>query len=77
MTVEQSKVRLGFIPANRGFFSAELAAKMRGQTIDAMTRQGIEVVVPGSEQTKVGCVENRQEAEICASCSGSTACRES
>jgi hypothetical protein len=66
MTVEQSKVRLGFIPANRGFFSAELAAKMRGQTIDAMTRQGIEVVVPGSEQTKVGCVENRQEAEICA-----------
>jgi L-fucose isomerase-like protein len=66
MTVPQNKITIGFIPANRGFFSAELAAKMRQQTIDAMTGQGIDVVVPNPEQTKVGCVENRQEAEICA-----------
>jgi L-fucose isomerase-like protein len=66
MSVPQSKITLGFIPANRGFFSAELAATMRQQTIDAMTRQGINVVAPSPAQTKVGCVENRQEAEICA-----------
>ncbi len=60
------KTTLGFIPANRGFFSAELAASMRQQTIDAMKPLGVEVVVPSPDQTKVGCVENRKEAEICA-----------
>jgi len=66
MPLQQPKLKLGFIPANRGFFSAELAAAMRRQTIDAMEKQGIEVVVPGEDQTKVGCVENRREAELCA-----------
>ncbi|MEK6704045.1 MAG: L-fucose/L-arabinose isomerase family protein [Planctomycetota bacterium] len=59
-------VKLGFIPANRGFFSKELAASMRDQTIDAMKKLGIEVVVPTPAQTKVGCVETRQEAELAA-----------
>jgi L-fucose isomerase-like protein len=58
--------KIGFIPANRGFFSAALAAKMRRQTIDVMTKMGLEVVVPSDEQTKVGCVENLEEAELCA-----------
>ncbi|MGW8258471.1 MAG: hypothetical protein ACWGMZ_13375, partial [Thermoguttaceae bacterium] len=60
------QITIGFIPANRGFFSAELAASMRQQTIEAMQQLGINVVVPSPEQTKVGCVENRKEAEICA-----------
>lgn len=30
------KVTIGFIPANRGFFSDELAARMRAQTIRAL-----------------------------------------
>jgi L-fucose isomerase-like protein len=59
-------VTLGFVPANRGSFSDELAAKMRGQTIDVMEKQGVEVVVPDVDQTKVGCVETRQEAELSA-----------
>ncbi len=59
-------IKLGFIPANRGFFSPVLAAKMRRQTIETMEAMGIQVVVPSPEQTKVGCVENRSEAEICA-----------
>jgi L-fucose isomerase-like protein len=66
MSFEQTKTTLGFIPANRGAFSSELAAKMRGQTIEVMEKAGIEVVVPDTEQTKVGCVESRQEAELCA-----------
>ena len=66
MSVNLKKITLGFIPANRGFFSAQLAAKMRKQTIEAMEAVGIEVVVPGEEDTKVGCVENIREAELCA-----------
>jgi L-fucose isomerase-like protein len=66
MSYQPAKITLGFVPANRGFFSAELAAKMRGQTIAAMRSLGIEVVVPDVDQTKVGCVENRLEAELCA-----------
>jgi L-fucose isomerase-like protein len=59
-------IKLGFIPANRGFFSKELAAKMRDETIKAMTRAGIHVVAPDPSATKVGCVETRQEAEHAA-----------
>lgn len=64
LTLKPSK--LGFVPANRGFFSTELAQKMRNQTIEVMKNQGIEVVVPDENQTKAGCVETLQEAEICA-----------
>ena len=66
MSIPAKKMTLGFIPANRGCFSADLAAKMRGETVRAMERFGIDVVVPSPDQTKVGCVENRQEAEVCA-----------
>jgi L-fucose isomerase-like protein len=59
-------VKLGFIPSNRGFFSKELAAKMRDQTIAVLRSMGVEVVVPDASQTKVGCVETREEAELAA-----------
>ncbi|MFZ4573089.1 MAG: L-fucose/L-arabinose isomerase family protein [Phycisphaerales bacterium] len=57
---------LGFIPSSRGFFSKELAASMRAQAIAAMEKLGVRVVVPGSDQTRVGCVETREEAELAA-----------
>jgi L-fucose isomerase-like protein len=66
MSLPPAKITLGFVPANRRFFSAELAAQMRRQTIEAMQQQAIDVVVPDTEQTKVGCVQDRQEAELCA-----------
>ena len=66
MPFTQNKITLGFIPANRGFFPAELASKMRAETIAAMEKLGVEVIVPSEEQTKIGCVENRSEAELCA-----------
>ncbi|HUT09989.1 MAG TPA: L-fucose/L-arabinose isomerase family protein [Thermoguttaceae bacterium] len=66
MSVPVQKIKIGFIPANRGFFSSELAATMRGQTVEAMQKQGIDVVVPGEDQTGVGCVQSLAEAEICA-----------
>jgi L-fucose isomerase-like protein len=59
-------MRLGFIPANRGMFNERLAARMRTQTIESLTTQGIDVVAPTTEQTRQGCVESREEAELCA-----------
>lgn len=66
MSLSGGKMRIGFIPANRESFSPELAASMRAETILALERQGVEVVVPSPEQTKVGCVKDRREAELCA-----------
>lgn len=62
----QPDISIGFIPANRGFFSKELAASMRDATVAAMRKAGIRVVVPEPSATKVGCVETRQEAELVA-----------
>lgn len=66
MGYQPERIAIGFIPANRGFFSSELAAKMRGQAVEAMEKLGIEVVVPTAEDTEVGCVQSRSEAETCA-----------
>lgn len=66
MTVELSKATIGFVPANRGFFSSQLAMKMRDQAVDAMEKLGIDVVVPGKDQTEVGCVQSLAEADLCA-----------
>ena len=66
MSFQPKKTTLGFIPANRGLFSSELAAKMRKETIKAVENLGIDVVVPGEEQTEVGCVQSLAEAEVCA-----------
>ena len=60
--VKQRKVRLGFVPANRGFFSDVLAAKMRSQTIKVLRAAGANVVVPSASDTKIGCVQTLEEA---------------
>lgn len=60
------KVRVGLIAANRGFFSDELAAKMREETINAMGAAGMEVVVPDEDMTNAGTVGNYAEAQVCA-----------
>ncbi len=60
------RVKIGYIPANRGFFSSELAAKMRNETLEVLAKLGVDVVVPSPGQTKVGCVETREEAELTA-----------
>ena len=58
----KKKVKLGFIPANRGFFSDKLASEMRGDTIKVLRAAGAAVVAPSPQQTKVGCVESIEEA---------------
>ncbi|MGA2265758.1 MAG: fucose isomerase [Phycisphaerae bacterium] len=58
----EKKIKLGFIPANRGFFSDVLAAKMRGATLKVLKDVGATVSVPSPKDTKVGCVESLEEA---------------
>jgi len=58
----EKKVKIGFIPANRGFFSDVLAAEMRDQTVKVLKDIGATVVVPSTRDTKVGCVESLEEA---------------
>ena len=60
--IRMPKVKIGFIPANRGFFSDVLAAKMRGQTVAALKAVGAEVVVPSPKETNAGTVGNLAEA---------------
>jgi L-fucose isomerase-like protein len=62
MAIRAPKTKIGFIPANRGFFSDKLAAKMRGATIKTLRAAGAQVVVPSTQDTKVGCVETLDEA---------------
>ena len=60
--MRRTKTKIGFIPANRGFFSDKLAAKMRSQTLAVLRDAGASVVVPSAKDTKVGCVETLEEA---------------
>ncbi|MHB1033286.1 MAG: L-fucose/L-arabinose isomerase family protein [Pirellulales bacterium] len=66
MSIAVNKIKLGFVPAKRGVFNAQLAAKMRDATVRVMEEFGAEVVVPAVGQTEAGCVSNLQEAERCA-----------
>ena len=56
------KMKIGFIAANRGFFSDALAAKMRSQTVKVLREAGAKVVVPSTKDTNVGCVGDLEEA---------------
>lgn len=64
--ISHPPVKIGFLPAHRGFFSAKLAAEMRARTLQALCDAGFEVVVPSVEQTPLGCVESLQDAEFAA-----------
>jgi len=55
--------KIGLIPANRGFFSDELAVQMRNETVAAMQKAGLEIIVPDENLTKLGCVETYDEAQ--------------
>ena len=52
---------LGLIIGNRGFFPDHLAKSGREEMLAALGRASIEVVALGSEDTKYGAVETREE----------------
>jgi len=57
---------LGVIVGNRGVFPGFLAEEGRKEVIDILNRQGIEVILPSSNETKYGAIENFKEAKKCA-----------
>ncbi|MFQ5929013.1 MAG: L-fucose/L-arabinose isomerase family protein [Acidobacteriota bacterium] len=57
---------MGLIIGNRGFFPDHLAREGREEMIKTLQDTGIDVVALGSEETKFGAVETREEARKCA-----------
>ncbi len=62
----ENKLKLGFVPANRRYFSLEMATKARSETLDVMSKLGIDAVVPDESVGEAGCVKNRDEGRKCA-----------
>jgi L-fucose isomerase-like protein len=63
---KQLALRLGFLPANRGFFDQTLAARMREEILNAAAKIGVELISPTPQQTRMGCVESLSESILCA-----------
>src|ERR1700741_1362341 len=56
-----SKMTMGLIVGNRGFFPDHLAKTGREEMIQVLQAAGIEVVVLGPEASKQGAVETHEE----------------
>src|SRR4051794_17534854 len=61
-----TKMTMGVIVGNRGFFPDQLARTGREEMIQAVQQAGMDVVVLDSSQSKHGAVETRDEAKRCA-----------
>lgn len=61
-----ANVKVGFVPARRGIFPAEPARRGRAQTLEALRKAGVDVVVPDESLTALGCVESSDEARATA-----------
>ena len=57
---------MGLIIGNRGFFPDHLAKTGRAQMIELLEGEGFNVIAVGTEETKFGAIESRQEARRCA-----------
>jgi len=57
---------LGVIIGNRGVFPGYLAEEGRKEVVDILNRQGIEAILPSSNETKYGAIESFKEAKKCA-----------
>jgi L-fucose isomerase-like protein len=58
----ESRITLGLIVGNRGFFPDHLAKSGREEMIAVLERNGVDVVAVGPEDTKYGAIETREEA---------------
>src|SRR6202167_2317050 len=61
-----SKMTMGLIVGNRGFFPDHLAKTGREEMIQVLQAAGMDVVVLGPEASKHGAVETHEEAKSCA-----------
>ena len=60
------QMTFGLIVGNRGFFPGHLAKSGREEMMRALETAGCRVVVLGTEDTKFGAVETREDARKCA-----------
>jgi len=56
----------GVIIGNRDVFPGSLAEEGRKEIVDTLKREGIDAILPLSNQTKYGAIENFKEAKKCA-----------
>ena len=61
-----SRMTMGIIVGNRGFFPGHLAETGREEMIEALKKAGMDAVVLDPSQSKHGAVETRDEAKRCA-----------
>ncbi len=61
-----TKMTMGIIVGNRGFFPGQLAETGREEMIGALKKAGMDAVVLDPSQSKHGAVETRDEAKRCA-----------
>lgn len=61
-----TKMTMGIIVGNRGFFPDQLAKTGREEMIQTLQQAGMEAVVLDPSQSKHGAVETREEAKRCA-----------
>ncbi len=66
MSDASSRMTLGVIIGNRGFFPDHLAESGRREILAALERAGVDAVVPAQNETKSGAIETRAEARLCA-----------
>jgi L-fucose isomerase-like protein len=66
MSNKKKKMTMGLIVGNRGFFPDHLAKSGREEMIQALQKDGMDVVALGTEQSKYGAVETHEEAKRCA-----------
>ena len=62
----KTKVTLGIIIGNRGFFPAHLCDTGRKQILEVLEKAGIGAVVLPTTATKFGAVESMSDSEMCA-----------
>ena len=62
----KSRMTMGLIVGNRGFFPDHLAKSGREEMLQVLESAGIDVVVLTPEQSKHGAVETHEEAKRCA-----------
>jgi L-fucose isomerase-like protein len=65
-TLNARPVTLGVIVGNRGFFPAHLALSGRKAILQVLEKAGINAILPGEEETKVGAIVSLEEARLCA-----------
>jgi L-fucose isomerase-like protein len=64
--INRKGLKIGFLPASRGFFDQTLAARMREEILNAAAEIGVELICPTPQQTRMGCVESLAESILCA-----------